>query len=112
MLFFGLLATASAAFLGPHLPTQLSCPPPHTRARCTQAVLATPSISGDSALLGKVLSVTNDGLVSIQPEDRELAKVGVMLRYDNGGTGVILAERCGLYFAARPTRQSPRKTCL
>ena len=48
-----------------------------------------------------------DGLVSIKPERRELAKIGKMLRFGNGGTGVIVAERCGLYFAASLDGSTP-----
>lgn len=51
-------------------------------------------------LLGKVRAVSLDGLVSILPEDRGSAQVGTMLKFGGGGTGVIIAERCGLYFAA------------
>ena len=81
-------AAASAALLRPSAPTP--------RARCARAAVADPA---DTSLLGQVLAVSSDGLIAIQPEERELAKVGVMLRFGGGTTGVILAERCGLYFA-------------
>ena len=69
-------------------------------ARCTRAVLADSAVDVDEALLGSVLSVSSDGLIAVKPEDRELAKVGTMLRFGGGGIGTIISERCGLYFAS------------
>ena len=66
-----------------------------------RAGLAQPEAAAAGSLLGTVLSVLADeGLVTIKPEARELAKVGTLLSFGGGATGVILSERCGLYFAA------------
>ena len=76
----------------------------------TQTVPAVASLRGrpvrsliggatDSTVLGEVASLGSDGLISIHPRDRELAKVGTMLDFGGFGTGVIISERCGMYFA-------------
>ena len=63
-------------------------------------------VEAEDSLLGKV-SASVDGLLSIRPERRELAQVGTMLGFSGGGSGVIIAERCGLYFAASLSGGSP-----
>ena len=79
---------------------------PTTRLPAVRAV-AVAAVSSEETLLGKVAVPAVDGLVSIKPERRELAKIGKMLRFGNGGTGVIVAERCGLYFAASLDGSTP-----
>lgn len=49
-----------------------------------------------------------DGMVAIRPEARELAQVGTMLQFRAGGTGVIVAERAGIYFAAALDGKLPK----
>lgn len=54
----------------------------------------------NSDVLGQVVSTgALEGLVVVKPESRELAKVGALLAFGGGATGVIVSERCGLYFA-------------
>ena len=93
------LAVASASFLGVG---KFDARPASVRATRTapRAVLAEETVLiNRSALLGQVVSVSTDGLISIRPEARELAKVGETLQFDGGSVGVIVAERCGIYFA-------------
>ena len=72
------------------------------RAASVHAVLSADpdAAAGSGNLLGEVLSsnVDND-LVVVRPEARELARVGTLLAFGGGGRGVVIAERCGLYFA-------------
>ena len=72
------------------------------RDRTMQAVLASENeaLAEGTSLLGKVVSVGSlEGLVVVRPEARELIRIGALLSFGRGGTGVVLAERCGLYFA-------------
>ena len=90
-----------AALQSLHVPAVARAP--HRRAAVARAVVVADEESSSSersaSLLGSVRSVTEDGLIAIQPEARELAKVGSMVRFDSGCTGVLIAERCGFYFA-------------
>lgn len=95
------VATASATFLAQRAPL------PH-RARGVSLSLLADAPNAD-ALLGQVSSVTKDGLIAILPENRELAKVGVLLRFGGGSLGVIISERCGLYFAGTIEGTPPAK---
>merc|ERR1740129_1830558 len=67
-----------------------------------------PEGTADTMLLGKVQAMPLDGMVAIRPEARELAKVGTMLQFRAGGTGVIVAERAGIYFAAALDGKLPK----
>ena len=88
------LVMTSALMLHPAMRSQTRVTP-----RATIAVLSE-AATADSVLLGKVQATPLNGVVAIRPEARELARVGTMLKFGAGGTGVIVAERCGLYFAA------------
>ena len=58
------------------------------------------------ATLGQVLSKPwpagweTDELVVVDPVPRAQAKMGELVRFEGGSTGVLVMERCGLYFAA------------
>lgn len=75
-------------------------------ATCAMLTDSPKEVPGAEALLGVVLSGC-DGLITIKPERRELARVGTMLRFGGGGLGAIVAERCGLYFAASIEGEMP-----
>ena len=97
-----LIAAASGSFFVTPRPLHSPVTSVLRRASgCTRALLteAESTAVDDSMLLGHVLSVSHEGLVAIQPTERELARVGVMLRFSGDGLGVIVAERCGVYFA-------------
>jgi F0F1-type ATP synthase alpha subunit len=111
---FNLLATLlllpephSCLLLAPTTPSGVQLRRLQHRAPAACAVLAkSPSEELTESLFGQVLSDT-DGLITIQPEKRELARVGSMLRFPNG-LGTIISERCGLYFAACIDGEAPR----
>mgnify|MGYP000847412899 CR=1 FL=1 len=86
--------------LAPHVTAARRCGrAPATAARAVFAEDTTSS-SSEANLLGRVVSTGSlEGLVVVRPESRELARVGSLLSFGGGTTGVILAERCGLYFA-------------
>ena len=97
-----LAATASAAFLGQRAPL------PHRPRVLSPSLSALADAPTSDTLLGTVCAIS-DGLVAIMPTDRELAKVGVLLRFDSGSLGVIISERCGLYFAGTLEGSLPAK---
>ena len=88
---------ASYAALG-RAPTWSPIPSrPAARHRSAYAsALAEPET--ESTLLGKVVS-EEAGLVVIQPEARAEAKIGTLVNFGSGASGVLLFERCGYYFA-------------
>jgi len=84
----------------PALVPTMGCPPMARAA--VHAVMMEPEEDtiADSCVLGQVVAAgAIQGLVVVRPEARELARVGTMLSFSGGGYGVIIAERCGLYFA-------------
>ena len=92
-----------------------SLPTPHRaslRARPVYAVataVPTTPASSDSPLqtLGEIVSCEDD-LVVIAPAARAEAPVGALLELGgDGAVGVIVMERCGLYFAARLQGAAP-----
>ena len=98
-----LACLSTAALLASSVPHPGRSAPPLRRAAVAHALLADPAAAiseGSSALLGEVLSIDAAGLITIKPQDRELARVGALLSFDGGGVGVIVSERCGLYFAS------------
>ena len=91
--------TPHAAVAARHL--RVAAPP--------QAVAAAPP---GRESLGRVLRLGErelpQGLVVIEPAERAESSVGELVRFgEAGGTGVLLAERCGLYFAARLDDDEP-----
>lgn len=72
-----------------------------------RAVAAEPETD---STLGEVAASTASGLLVIAPERRGEAKVGTMLAFSGGATGVILFERCGYYFAASLSGAFPAKS--
>ena len=87
-------------------------PGPQFRSRPIHAVataVPTTPASSDSPLqtLGEIVSCEDD-LVVIAPAARAEAPVGALLELGgDGAVGVIVMERCGLYFAARLQGAAP-----
>ena len=95
-LMTALLVTTPAYLLLP------SCFVPQQGPAARAAPCAATATVQESATLGHVLaSPVGDELVVVDPLQRAQAKVGELVRIGGGGTGVLLMERCGLYFAAR-----------
>ena len=103
-----LLPSLSAALLAYALQptTFVAVGPRHSRvAAPPQAVAAAP----ERESLGRVVRLDEaggtelpEGLVLIEPDRVSESRVGELVRFgEAGGTGVLLAERCGFYFAAR-----------
>lgn len=69
------------------------------------SAMATPDVEAEG--LGQVTS-SKDGLLVISPEARAEAKIGTLLAFGGGATGVILFERCGYYFAGVLQGKQPK----
>ena len=76
-------------------------------APVTAALAAEPETD---SVLGEVSVCTGSGMLVIEPERRAEAKVGSLLAFGGGATGVILFERCGYYFAAALNGEVPVKS--
>ena len=90
-----LVRAVASHVLSRSLPLRCAAP------RASVAAVAADPVLPSASLLGRVQSVWADnGLVAVKPEARGQARVGSLVRFSSGALGVLIAERCGMYFAA------------